>query len=94
MAGAGTNEGATSACRANRASPSASLTSLWRPGTCWTSRALTSPTVNRSSSRQNTGFQESPVASSTTDPTRDSAGQSAEAISRRVIVANVRICCR
>ena len=51
IGGGGTKEGVTRPCAANCASHCASLTSVLRPGTFLTSRALTSHTVNHSSSR-------------------------------------------
>ena len=69
-------------------SHSASLTSVLRPGTCLTWRALTSRQSNSSSRIPHTGFQSTPVASITTCSTPNAASQSRNVNSPATVVEN------
>ena len=59
----GTRLGLSSPASSSWQSHCASWTSVLRPGTCLTWRALTSRHLKRSSSTAHTGFQYTPVAS-------------------------------
>ena len=75
----GTKLAANSPASSSRHSHSASPTSVLRPGTCLTWRALTNKHSNSSSSTYQTGFQNTPVASIATCVTRRCASQSRNA---------------
>ena len=91
MAAGGTKLPRNSPCSNNSASHAASATSVLRPGTIFTCRALTnSNSKPRSSSTYQTGFQYWPVASMTTWVTPSAVNQSAKASRLALKVGNVR----
>jgi len=88
IGGGGTKLGRIIPCAATSASHSASVRSVFRPGTFLTARALHSHTVNVDSSAYTTGFQYTPVASIATSFTHLSASHASSSRSPAVVVVN------
>src|SRR6266516_3986377 len=95
MAGGGTKLPRSSPCSSSSASQAASATSVLRPGSILTCRALTSSSSTpRASSTYLIGFQYGPVASITTCVTPSAASQSANRSKSALKVGNARTSCR